>query len=386
VLVAGQLAVSLALLCGGGLLLRTLHRLASLERGYEIDNRLAFQVLFPRGKYVTNEAEDAFWTSLYASVRAIPGVELVASGSNPLGGYNSAGLVIEDRDPDEKAPEVRWSITSDDYFRTLEIPIVRGRGFLAMDREDAPPVCVISAGLAATFWPGRDPVGARIKLVGWYQSPPWMTVVGVAGDVRLGAADSPAPTVYTFQRQDFLHGGAEVLVRTRGDLGIVGKAIPDAVRSVDPTIPVRGLQVLGDMWRRSPGIANRRLVMQLLVAFALLAVVVAAIGVYGVCAYAMGARAREFAIRIALGSPRRRVVWLALRDGIAAVGTGLLLGIPLVLALVFGIRSLLYEVQPLDPVGIAAGLGMLVLAGGLASFLPARRITRIDPAIALKGE
>jgi ABC-type antimicrobial peptide transport system permease subunit len=140
------------------------------------------------------------------------------------------------------------------------------------------------------------------------------------------------------------------------------------------------------MWRRSPGIANRRLVMQLLVAFALLAVVVAAIGVYGVCAYAMGARAREFAIRIALGSPRRRVVWLALRDGIAAVGTGLLLGIPLVLALVFGIRSLLYEVQPLDPVGIAAGLGMLVLAGGLASFLPARRITRIDPAIALKGE
>ena len=386
VLVAGQLAVTLALLCGGGLLLRTLHRLSSLDRGYEIDNRLAFQVLFPRGKYVTNEAEGAFWASLYTSVRAIRGVELVASGSNPLGGYNPAGLVIEDREADGKVPEVRWSITSDDYFRTLDIPIIRGRGFLSTDREGAPPVCVVSAGLAATFWPGRDPLGARIKLVGWYQSPPWLTIVGVAGDVRLGASDSPAPTVYTFQRQDFLHGGADVLVRTRGDPAIVGRALPDAVRSVDPAIPVRGLQALDHMWRMSPGIANRRLVMQLLVAFALLAVVVAAIGVYGVCAYATGARAREFAIRIALGSPRQRVVWLALQDGIAAVGTGLLLGIPLTLALVFGIRSLLYEVQPLDPIGIAAGLGSLVLVGALASFLPARHVTRIDPASALKAE
>jgi len=385
VLVAGQLAVSLVLLVGAGLLVRTLWQLAALDLGYSTARRLTFEVQFAGGRYDTNAGEDAFWTSLYDRLRAIPGVESVGGGSIPMGGYNRDIVHIEGR-PEASALrfEVRYTAASHDYFRTLEIPLLRGRAFGPSDRDGAPRVCLISAGLARALWPDHDPVGARIRLEGWRV--PWMTIVGVVGDVLIGSEEAPQPTVYTSQRQDLFHGGGHVVVRAAREAGTFAGAVRETVKAIDPNLPVRGLRTLDDMWRDLPAIANRRLPMQLLLVFAALALAISAIGVYGVSAYAAESRQREFGIRLALGASRRRVLWLALRDGATVAGYGALAGVPLALMLASRMRVLLYQATPLDPLVLSAGLGSLILIVSIAGLIPALHATSIDPASTLKGE
>jgi predicted permease len=400
-LVAGQLAVSVVLLVGAGLLLRTLHRLASLDLGYTTERALTFRLQFTRASSkvslsrvdpdkpeelrLFNASQDTFWASLYEQLRAIPGVVSVGGGNIPTSGQSTvSGLAIEGR-PVENArlPDVRYTPASDDYFATLGIPLLRGRAFTATDRDGATPVAVVSAGLARQLWADTDPIGARVK-VG--PDKEWSTVVGVVGDVRMGGADAPQPSIYTSQRQDHWPGGGAVVVRARADEHAVAAGIRQVVNRVDPTLPIIGLRTLEEFRQSTPAVAERRLQMQLMLAFAFVALAVSAIGVYGASAYATEARRREFGIRLALGASRRRVLWLALKDGASVAVIGAFVGVPLAWLLASRMRDLLYAVAPFDPLTVGAVLAALLLVVLAASIVPARRATLIDPVRTMRTD
>ena len=382
-LVAGQLTVSVVLLVGAGLLLRTLQRLSSLDLGYSTEQALTFRLQF--GRPHSPAEQDAFWASLYEQLRGIPGVRSVGGGNIPTSGQSTVtGLVIEGRPVENgRLPDVRYTPASDGYFAALGIPILRGRAFTAADRDGALPVAVISAGLAQQLWPGGDPIGARVRPS---SGKPWSTVVGVVGDVRMGGADAAQPSIYTSQRQDHWPGGGAVVIRTVADPQAVAAGIRQVVHRVDPTMPIIGLRTLDEFRRSTPAIAERRVQMQLMLVFAVVALVVSAVGVYGVSAYAMEARRREFGIRLALGAPRRRVLWLVLRDGVNVAALGAFVGVPLAVLLASRLRDVLYAVGPFDPLTIGVVLAALLLVVLAASIVPARRATLIDPAQTMRTD
>jgi predicted permease len=382
-LVAGQLAVAVVLLVGAGLFLRTLHRLAQLDLGYVTEHALAFRAQFARPK--SNAEQDAYYDALYAEVRAIPGVMAVGGGNVPTSGQSTVvGLTVEGRPIDAaRLPDVRYTPASDGYFAALGIPVLRGRTFAPSDHGGAPWVAVISAGLAQQLWPGEDPIGARVRVEA---SRPWATIVGVVGDVRMGGADAPQPSVYTSQRQDHWPAASWVVVRAAGDPGALAAGVREAVRRVDPTLVLVDMRTLEEFRRRAPAIADRRLQMQLMLAFALVALLVSAIGVYGVSAYAMEARRHEFGIRMALGASRRGVLWLALQDAARVAVMGTVVGVPLALLLAWRLRDLLYATAPHDPVTVAVVVGTLLFVAFVAALAPARRATMVDPAKAMRAD
>lgn len=382
-LVAGQLAVSVVLLVGTGLFLRTLHRLASLDLGYSTTHALTFRPRFTRP--MSNAEQDACYSSLYAQLRATPGVVSVGGGNIPTSGQGTVtGLAIEGRSADNgRLPDVRYTPASDDYFATLGIPIVRGRAFNAEDRDGAPWVAVISAGLASQLWPGGDPIGARVKPE---RDKEWATIVGIVGDVRMGGADAARPTIYTSQRQDHWPGAGAVVIRTEGDPQAIMASVRDVVKRVDSTLVIVGLRTLEDVRQSTPAIADRRMQMQLIAVFALAALAVSAIGVYGVSAYATEARNQEFGIRMALGASRSGVLWLALRDGASVAVLGAVVGLPLALLLASRLGDMLYAVAPFDPLTVGVVLGALFLVVLAASLVPARRAALIDPVRTMRTE
>jgi predicted permease len=381
-LVIAQLAVSVVLLVGTGLFLRTLHRLSALDLGYSTKRALTFRLQFTRPR--TNAEQDVFWSSLYEQLRALPGATAAGGGNIPLSGQNTtAGLQIEGRANDsERGPDVRYAVASPDYFSALGIPLVRGRTFTDADREGTPWVAVISAGLARQVWPNRDPIGVRVKAG---EGKPWATIVGVVGDVRKGSIDPAQPSLYTAQLQDHWPGGGTVIMRTSGDPVALMENVREVVKKLDPALPVIGLRTLDDFRHNSPAIADRRLQMQLIMIFALLAMAVSAIGVFGVSAHAMEARRHEFGIRMALGSSPRDVLLLSLRDTAQVVMVGAAIGLPLALILAERLRDTLH-VRPFDLSTVSAALGTVVLVALLASFVPARRATLIDPARTLRDD
>lgn len=382
-LVAGQLAISVVLLVGTGLFLRTLQQLSALDLGYATEHALTFRPQFPRLK--SNTEQDAFYASLYAQLRSIPGVLSAGGGNIPTSGQSTVtGFAIEGRPVENgRLPDVRYTPASDDYFATLGIPIVRGRSFTPADRDGAPSVAVVSAGLAKQLWPNGDPIGARVRPG---PDEPWATVVGIVGDVRMGGADTAQPSIYTSQRQDHWPGLGAVVIRAAGDPNTLTGSVRRVVTRLDPTVVITGLRTLDDIRRSTPAIAERRMLLQLISLFALVALVVSAIGVYGVSAYATEARRRDFGIRMALGASRRGVLWLALRDGANVALFGSLAGIPLALVLASSVRDLLYSVAPFDPLTVGAVLGAMFLVVCAASLVPARRATLIDPARTMRTD
>ena len=381
-LVAAQLAVAVVLLVGAGLLLRTLQRLAHLDLGYATDHALTFRPQFTSPK--SNAEQDAFYASLYAGLRAIPGVAAVGGGNVPTGGVSSlASLAIEGRTERGRLPDVRYTPASDDYFTVLRIPVMRGRVFNPGDHDTAPWVAVISAGLAQQLWPGSDPIGARVRVA---PDKPWATIVGIVGDVRMGGAESAQPSIYTSQRQDHWPGASPIVVRVEADPAGLAAEVRAVVRRVDPTVVIPNVRTLDEVRQSTPAIAERNLQMQLVLVFSVLAVAVSAIGVYGMGAYAAQARATEFGIRAALGASRASLLWLALRDSAYVAGVGLAIGIPLACLLARRLREALFHVQPFDVPSIAAASGALTMVVVVASLVPARRASLVDPTRTIRAE
>jgi putative ABC transport system permease protein len=387
VLVAAELALAVVLVAGAVLMVRSMARLLEAPFGFSTDRVLTLGLTGPLE--ATTDAEIvAFQDRLLERVRALPGVDAAALVSQvPLGGNgDSYGFHVEGRmqaNPAEDPSVERYSVTPD-YFRAMGVPIVRGRGFTAEDRADSPAVMMVSEATARSLFLGRDPIGERVR-IGPHDEGPWRTIVGIAGDVRhVNVSLAPTPQMYLPQTQmtDGLLN-LVVLARTESPERLT-ESIRQAVRALDPGVPIFDIASMSARVTRSA--APQRFVTRLLGAFALVALALAAIGLYGVIAHSVGQRTREIGIRMALGATPRDIARLVLVGGSGLIAAGLAAGLLGALGATRFLAGILYEVRPGDPVSLAAAAAVLAAAAFAAHWLPARRAARLDPLTALRTE
>jgi putative ABC transport system permease protein len=390
-LVVWEIAVALVLLNGAGLLFKSLSRLSSADPGFAADHLLTFRLDLPETRYAEIEPQTRFFRGLLERISALPGVRGAALISDlPVGGSPlDHNVVVEGGRvyPKGSEPSAYSRTTSADYFRTMGIPILRGRGLTDADREGAPLVAVANEAMVREFFPGRDPIGGRVR---WARGPEnvWMRIVGIARDVRhLGLAQNDGPALYTpfSQNAQKWKRWTAVVIRTQGDPLRMIPAAKAAVRALDPGQPLSEVASMEEVFHSSTASpARRNLVIAL---FAALALALAAIGVYGVISHAVSRRAREFGVRIALGARRADVVRLVLTQALKLGAAGVVLGLAGAAALSRAfLAKLLYGTSVLDPATYVAMSALLLAATLLASGLPAHRATRVDPMKALRSE
>ena len=389
-LVACEIALSLMLMTGAGLLLRSFWNLLQVQAGFNLKNVLLTSLWMPApnnpksGRYFTQAARTAFVHEVLRRARSLTGVETAAVGggnSIPLIGWNTLQLRLEDRQTDE-TPIAQAVNVSPEFFRALEIPLVRGRAFTDSD-DKAPGVVIVDETAARRFWPNANPLNKRLKFV---QNPeaPWRTVVGVVGNIKAEGLDTAAvPHLYLpiYQQSGF---AMTVFLKTSSNPANLGEALRHEIQSVDHDLPVFGIQTMEQVMARS--IAQRRFALEMVGAFALVALLLAGIGIYGVTAFAVSQRAQEIGIRLALGAQRRDVLNLVLMQGMTTTLWGLGAGLLGALILTRFMQSLLFAESPIDPVTFLAVSAVLAGAALVASYVPALKAMRVDPVQALRSE
>jgi putative ABC transport system permease protein len=383
-LLIGEVALSLVLLVGAGLLVRSSQRLARVNYGYRPDGLLSVSVDLPRARY-DSAGQVAFYEQLVERVRATRGVTGVAGTTSPpaSGDETTFSFAIEGRPSTNRSgredPQPLRVVTPD-YFRTMGIPLTGGRAFDGRDRVGAPPVAIIDQSLARKHWPNESPVGKRISLVG--QQGPWIEIVGVVGDTRMASADqTPGPSFYMPHAQKTWRWMSWLTLIVRAapetDLRSLGSVVRAAAWEIDPQLPIDRIATVEDLYREST--ARRRFAMTLLATFAAVAVLLGMVGMYGVLSYSVAQRSREIGIRMALGAPARHVMDGVLRHALAMTTAGIILGGIAAVAASRVLRTLLYEISPTDaPTFVAVAVLLAVVAAG-AAWIPARRATRVDP-------
>ncbi len=386
-LIVGEVAVSIALLIGAGLLLQSLLRIQRVDPGFQADRVLVATIWLTRAHYDEDARQAAFFAELVERLRGLPGVRAAGAVTtlpmNPVGIDYDLPFSADARPPGVGADkqEVDFRVTEGDYFRALGIPLLRGRSFGPEDRTGTRRVVVVNQTLASRFFPGSDPVGRQVWVGGGIGQ---ATIVGVTRDVRhRGLADRPRPELYVPSAQ-YPHGGMTVVVRTADDPAALIPGLKAQVYGIDPDQPIHDIVTLPGLVSRS--VAPRRAQALLLGGFAGLALLLAAVGVYGVIAYAVGRRTREIGIRIALGAGSAEIRRTVLGPGLALAGGGVLLGAAAAGVLAGLLRGELYEVSPHDPLTYAgAGIALLLVAA-VACEIPARRAVQTDPVVALRSE
>ncbi|MEE9245379.1 MAG: ABC transporter permease, partial [Gemmatimonadota bacterium] len=387
VLVIAQVALSLVLLVGAGLMIKSFWRLQDVDPGFEPQNLLTMTVsLAGSPKFTTSEEVIAFYADLRGRLEALPGVSSASAvNALPISGGDSDGeLTIEGRPfASGAAPGASFRRILPNYFRTAGIPIVQGREFGERDRGEEPFVVIITETMARKYWPDGDAVGTRIK-VGPPENEPWLTIVGVAADVRnIGLATQPGLATYEPHTQR-PWSTMNVMVRTAIDPLSVVRGVRDEIRQAGGDLPVFNIGTMRERISRS--VSTERFNMILLTIFATVALLLAAIGLYGVIAYSVSHRTRELGIRIALGAERKDIVNLVVRQGIPLLGAGVALGLIAAAGLTRFLAGLLFAVSPLDATIFVAVAALLAAVALLASYVPARRATAVDPMQALRAE
>ena len=388
-LVVCEMTVTLLLLVGAGLMVRTLITLSNVDPGFDHENTLRAHLELPKSKYGETAQLIAFYRQTLERVQALPGVG--STGfilSLPIGGAvtSGRGFAIEGRPLVEgEEPVTGYQVTSPDYFATLRIPLLQGRLFTEADDENAPSVVLINQALADRYWRGEDPVGQRMTLDDpESEDVDWAIIVGIVGDTRYGGLDADArPEVYRPYAQappPFM----TLVVRAEGDAAGLTSAIRNAVMEVDPEQPVFGLATMKHVL--SASISRRRFGMFLFGLFAAAAIVMAAVGLYGVLAFSVAQRTNEIGIRIALGARPEMMVAHIVREGLWLALAGLAGGAVAAFALTRLMSGLIFGVGATDPISFAVGGVLLVAIALLASYLPARRAAGVDPVVALKQE
>jgi putative ABC transport system permease protein len=388
VLVIAEVALSLVLLIGAGLMIKSLAHLLKVDPGFKADRALTMNIALLGSKYPTANQQITFFEEVRYRVEALPGIESVGLiSSAPLsGGVYAGGFSIEGREPasaNEDLSADRRMISSE-YFNTLGIPLIKGRHFTEHDNQTSAGVAIVSESLARRFLENEDPIGKRIKLGGRDSTRPWLSIVGIAGDVRDTALESDArPCIYVPYPQ-FPALSMTLVARTGIDSKTVVPAIRGQVWSIDKDQPVTDIKTMNQYV--SDSVSPRRANALLLAVFAALALVLASIGVYGVMAYSVTQRVHEIGIRMALGAQTPDVIKLMVGSGMSLVLTGVVIGLAGALLLNRVLSSLLYGVSATDPITFALISVLLIFVAFLASYIPARRATKVDPMIALRCE
>jgi predicted permease len=390
-LVVGQMALAMMLLAGAGLLMRSFTQLRHVEPGFEAANALTFRIGLPETAYAEEAGRAAFFDALLTRLQALPGVRSAGAVSGlPLSGMRFS-LVFEVVGrpplPPAQQPSMELRVVTADYFRTLGIPLLRGRAFARSDTSDSPQVVLLSQSAARRFFPDEDPLGHRINLGyrrGEGRPPAGGEVIGIVGDVRdRGLAKEQPPEVYLpypqlpFQTMD-------VALRTAVSPMSVASSMEKAVHELDPELPVARTQALDRIVARS--ISEPRFYMLLIGVFAAMALLLAALGIFGVMSYAVVRRSREIGIRVALGAHRVDVLRIVLGRAVVLVAAGVGVGLVGTLALSRTMASLLFNLSPTDPTTLVGVATLLAAVALLASYLPARKATRVDPLVALRSE
>jgi putative ABC transport system permease protein len=386
-LIVGEVALALVLLLGAGLMLRSLSKLAQVDLGFSTERALTFRVELGWAAYGTLEKTSAFHRRVIARLRELPGVRAVTFDNNlPMSGkprepaaVRAAGQSVDD---EQRNPYVNWHEVGPDYFQVMGIPIVRGRAFDDRDRPDTFPAAVVSQSVAERLWPGRDPIGQRMQ----YQEIPdlWLTVVGVARPVLHHEIDGkPGFDVYR-PYQQATSAGPYYVIRTGSDPMTIARAATAIIGETDPNQSFLDVQTFST--RIANRIWQRRLAGALVGSFAGLAMLLAAIGLYGVMTYSVSQQMREIGVRVALGASAGSILSEVLGRGLKLAAIGVFLGTAFALALSRLIATVLYEVSATDPATyVLVPLGLLAMAA-VACYVPARRATRVDPIVALRAE
>jgi putative ABC transport system permease protein len=394
-LVVAEIALAVVLVVGAGLLIRSFINLTRVDLGFTRSSLATFGLVLPGPKY-NAESRVALFDRLITSVRAIPGVQSAAlmSGLPPLRQVNANDTDFEDIPDGPQANQQQfptqnvdfWQGVTVGYAETMGIPVVKGRSFVETDATGA-PVVLINEALARKFFPDRDPIGRHVK-PGFGAKLPWFTIVGVLKDVKQGGVDAGAGTeLYLLNPQlprtaGFSFGQMNLVVRSSVPLGSIANGLRKAVADLDPGLPLIKMRAMDDVI--DAAIARPRFLTLLLGLFAGLALVLAAVGTYGILSYLVSERKQEIGIRMALGADRRTILTLVLVRGLALSSIGLVLGLGASIGLTKIMATLLFNVQPIDPVTLASVAGVIALVAGIACLVPAWRATRVEPLSVLR--
>jgi putative ABC transport system permease protein len=395
-LIVGQTATAIVLLVAAGLLVKSFVRLSHVPSGLQVDRVLSARLSLPESRYPDRPAITAFFSQLLTRVRALPGVRSAGAASGLPLSVNSGdwSFDIEGRGRvnGRRPGAADWFAVTPGYFESLGVPLRRGRLPTDSDTSAAPGVVFINEETARVVFPNADPIGQRIRLAQATGSEqPWRTIAGIVGDVRHRGLDTPPRTEMYIPYEQFLHfsAGAQaramsLVIKTEREPAASASALRGAVRALDPDVPAAHIQEMSTIVAAS--VSNRRLNVMLIGAFGMLALTLTAVGLYGVMAFAVTQRRREIGVRIAMGATRSSVLTLVVGQAVRLVALGIAIGLAFSLLMAGSWSHMLFNVDPRDVSVYLAVPVLLLLTAALASYLPARRATRIDPVIALKAD
>jgi predicted permease len=370
-------------------MLRTFLNLIHLDPGFRQDHLLTASLSLPHAQYKTGEQTAQFYDRLASSLNALPGVESAGAGSDlPWTGYdeNAGGFNIEGKKPPPHQDfHARYHMATPGYFSAMGIPLLEGRFFIEADKKDAPRTLIINRAMAERYWPHEDVVGKRIS----FEDAPkkdsdWMTIVGVVGDVKDQPNSAGAEPAFWWSEFQNSESDMSIAIRTRSDPRQVIDGLREAVHRLDPALAVADVRLMDTVVDSS--VSTPRFTFVLVGLFAGLAILLAAIGAYGVIAYTVCQRTQEFGLRVALGAQRVDLLRMVLAQSARLAVTGTILGVLLALSLGRVMQNLIYGVSPTDPVILSAVVLMVLTVALIASYVPARRASRSDPMVMLRAE
>lgn len=388
ILATVEVALAIVLLIGAGLLMKSFLSLRSVSPGYDPQRVLTFDIVLPDAKYATYQQRHQFFENLTESLATSPGVTAVGGINYPplSPGSASAAINIEGRPtpPGTSAPEVDLRTVTAGYFQAMHIPLLAGRSLTLADRAGATRVVLINKAMRDRFWPGEDPLGKRLQLGAANPAAPWYTISGVVGSVRAhGLATEPSPEVYIHLLQT-IPAAMTMVLRTDGDPAKLAPGMSQKVWALDPDLPVSNVSTLET--QLSGSISRERLLMILLACFAVVALILGVVGVYGVISYSVLQRTREIGIRMALGAQPKQVLWSTVIQAMTLALIGVVCGLVGAAVLSRFLNGIVYQVSPTDP-AMFLGIAVLMSAAALlASYIPARRAMKVDPLTALRFE
>jgi putative ABC transport system permease protein len=385
-LVVFEIALSCGLLVAAGLMIKSVTRLRTMDPGFRVQNVFTARLGFPAG-YSDTLTQQRFFEDLRERLATLPGARAVALTSGLPGVGSNGGTFTVDGatyNADRDVPNARWAAVSAGFFETFAIPILQGRGIASTDRAESDPVVVVNRAFADRFFPKGSPIGRRIRMGGRDSRQPWLTVVGVVPTTFSGDPEQPREPAYYAPMSQHYASFVSIAVATAGEPMALTAAVRGAVQSLNPDIPLYWVYSMDEALARPTWYI--RVFGTLFMILGLIALFIAAVGLYAVMAFSVSRRTREVGIRMALGAGAGDVVGLVVRQGAWQMGVGMLLGLGFAASVAQLMSVILFDVRPRDPATFGGVVAVLAASGLIACLIPARRATRVDPLLALRSE